>query len=69
MLHQSRLSKKKQFIEEDGSIFVGIPSYRDSLINDTIESLMKNAEMPNRVFIHVFLQHDLECQTDRDTYE
>lgn len=37
------LVKPVNAMPDDGSIFVGIPSYRDSLIIDTIKSLMENA--------------------------
>ena len=56
-------------IQTEGSIFVGIPSYRDSLVVDTIKILQKNSDIPSRVFIHVFLQHDLSEECDHKTFK
>ena len=48
---------------------MGIPSYRDYLVVDTVKSLFANASDKSRVYIHIFLQHDLSDSTDSKTYE
>jgi len=40
------------------NIFVQIPSYKDTQLSDTIESLLENAYNPKRLNIHICWQHD-----------
>ena len=50
--------------DPNGTIFVGIPSYRDFMVVDTVNSLFEKAQSKSRVFVHIFLQHDLNNDTD-----
>lgn len=46
------------------TIFVSIASYRDNDIQNTVDSLINNAEFPDRVYIGIFLQVDPITDTD-----
>lgn len=50
---------------ETATLFVGIPSYRDPQLIDTVLSLIQNAKHPERLVIAIFHQLDLTCQTDQ----
>lgn len=54
-------------IPDDFSIFVGIPSYRDPELVETIKSLVQQAQHPDRLRIVIFLQHNLEVEKDQQT--
>ena len=52
----------------DYSIFVGIPSYRDSQIVPTVKSLCEKAADASKLRIVIFLQHDLSTDQDQTIY-
>ena len=54
-----------QLIPEDYSIFVGIPSYRDSQLVETVKSLISQAQHPDKLRIVIFLQHDMTSAGDQ----
>ena len=53
--HATPIIKIPRQLKRDGSIFVGIPSYRDPLVVGTVLSLIENARQVERILIHVFL--------------
>ena len=53
--HAEPVVKIQHALKLDGTIFVGIPSYRDPLVVQTIKLLIENAHLLSRIFIHVFL--------------
>ena len=67
--HATPIVKIPRHLKRDGTIFVGIPSYRDPLVVGTVQSLIENAAQLERIFIHVFLQHDLCSEEDSKTYQ
>lgn len=60
--HANPIVLVEKVLKPDGTIFVGIPSYRDPLVVATVLSLLQNASIVDRVLIHVFLQHDLSSE-------
>ena len=54
-LHSKTSTRLESFFNPEGSIFVGIPSYRDSLVVETVRIMLENANKPKRIFVHVFL--------------
>ena len=57
--HAEPVVKITRNLKQNGTIFVGVPSYRDPLVVQTVLILIQNASLLDRVFIHVFLQHNL----------
>lgn len=51
----------------DGSMFVGIPAYRDPQTPSTIASMVENAACPDKLTVAVFLQHD--ALVDKQAYD
>ncbi len=51
------------------TIFVSIPSYRDTETHPTILSLIANAAFPERIMIGVVYQYDTSSQYERALYE
>jgi hypothetical protein len=49
---------------QEESIFVGIPSYRDSECQHTVSSLFNNAAHPERIFVGICFQYSKEIDTD-----
>ena len=55
------------------TIFVSIPSYRDSICSNTLKELYRNADNPELVFAGVFEQNDPNtsnesCDLDNEKY-
>lgn len=51
------------------TIFVSIPSYRDTNCSTTLKSLFANAQYPKRVFVGLYEQNDLSAAEERCTLE
>jgi [Skp1-protein]-hydroxyproline N-acetylglucosaminyltransferase len=49
---------------KENSIFVSIASYRDDVCTDTLDSLFKMAENPNRIFVGICQQNNSTEDTD-----
>jgi len=52
-IEENKDSKIK--LHPEGSMFVGIPAYRDPQLPSTLKSLVEMAAHPQRLFIAVFL--------------
>lgn len=47
--------RSKKILDPQGTIFVGIPAYRDPQLNATVLSLIEKASKPERLRIAVFI--------------
>jgi [Skp1-protein]-hydroxyproline N-acetylglucosaminyltransferase len=58
-----RERERERLKEEDATIFISIPSFRDVLCNQTIESAISNAKHPERLAFGVYEQNDDPSET------
>ena len=49
-------------LQDNQTIFVSIPSYREAECSKTLDSLFSEARNPYRIFVGVFEQNDLDSE-------
>lgn len=54
-------------LQNNQTIFVSIPSYREAECSNTLNSLFSKARNPYRIFIGVFEQNDLDSEKEKCT--